>query len=815
MIGVPGMSAGNAWYDSAAQRVTPQNPVTQGPLIGYLTLDSEIGVANANAYTFVFTPYNASDTGQYAVVDSCAVTATSNCAIVVGKQIQFQLTGQGPDATEHVTWLHECDPQPGVNGLNVMILDRVTLFPLNCTTVTSTSALQQVLQFSTPPIAPTEGTHEQLQSAYFNDRVVVVIQSVGTLLPLPACFPNPNVNPPVLCPNLTPVSPTISYADDPTLRLIDQLGGTPETFATAIGAPATGATLPGAYPYALIGVASNLPWHGKGVESSPLITPGQPCFIQISPIPPCEITPLHPGHVRAALSRDRMARYTPQGGDQTGTANLDLYPITFQNTVPWPYSADDPNGSAATETAIAFIAGSVGIGPDFCDIRSDYTTGNISSWTALTSSIPTSAPSSWPETSCSSAYKTTTVPSNYGAIVTQLTNEFKWVDAVNKLIVNLKTPFVSTQGSTIVDVQNVATQIYGTVKPQPPASTNVSFGWLDIFDGVMGVLSLASDLPGAAVFGMLQAGGDLAGALIENYAGSDASGGPGSQAYKIHVEAQNLATQLTNQTTQHIAALGLLNNILATDAGKLLAAGSQLMGNGDWEWSSLATNNAITFLNATTVQSSYSALLPPTWLMWNLKPNFINGPSSVPQNTPQTSSGDQTTWYCCATADSCFAPPYRDAVTANLSANPPTYGNLFYSRFQMTTAGSAETSTNEVWSFSQYPTSTEVPGPQRATSLTNDIFGSGSDPSTNLTQGAAYPPAWYRSTYNPPGVFTCTAFPNFGPVLFAEPPHSRHRRYRRRRLGRNKRTRRKANRATAPPELRQGRRGREQQLADR
>jgi hypothetical protein len=386
VIGVSGMSAGNAWYDSAVQRET-----TQGPLIGYLTPSSELGVDGVDAYTFVFTPYNATDTGQYAVVDSCAVTATSNCAIVVGKQIQFQ-QNQG-SITEQVTWLHECDPQQGVNGLNLMVLDRVTLAPLTCTTVTSTSALEQALQFSTGPTSPTEGGHEQFQSPlYFSDRVVVVIQSVGTLAPLPPCFPTTQ-NP---CPAPPPVSPTpISYANDPSLRLIDQLGGTPETFALAIGAPASGTTATGAYPYALIGVASNLPWHGKGVESSPLIKPGQPCFI--SQGSSCVTTTLSPGHVRAALSRDRMARYTPQAGDSTGTGNLDLYPIIYQNTVPWPYSKDDPtNGSPATVAAIAYIAGVIGIGPDFCDIRSDYSTTNIKSWTALISLIPASAPSSWP-----------------------------------------------------------------------------------------------------------------------------------------------------------------------------------------------------------------------------------------------------------------------------------------------------------------------------------------------------------------------------------------------------------------------------------
>ena len=235
VIGVPGMSAGNAWYDSAAQR--GGGTQSQGPLIGYLTASSDVGVSNASAYTFVFKPYNATDTGQYAVVDSCAVTQKSNCAILVGKQIQFQ-QNQG-NTTEQATWLYECDPQPGVNGLNLMVLDRVTLTPLTCTTVTSTSALQQALQFSTGPTSPTEGAHEQQQGTpYFSDRVVVVIQSVGTLTPLPGCFPTTQ-NP--TCPGLpTPVSPTpISYANDPTLRLIDQLGGTPETFATSIGAPAS------------------------------------------------------------------------------------------------------------------------------------------------------------------------------------------------------------------------------------------------------------------------------------------------------------------------------------------------------------------------------------------------------------------------------------------------------------------------------------------------------------------------------------------------------------------------------------------------
>jgi hypothetical protein len=219
--------------------------------------------------------------------------------------------------------------------------------------------------------------------------------------------------------------------------------------------------------------------------------------------------------------------------------------------------------------------------------------------------------------------------------VSQLKNEFQWVDAVNALIGNLQAPFEQNETNTIVDVQNIATQIYGTVKPQPPSSTNVSFGWLNIFDGVMDVLSAVPGLPGAAVFGLLGAGGDLAGALVQNYAGSSASGGPGSPAYKIHVEAVNLSTQLANQTQQYMSALGLLGIILVSDAGKLLAVGSQVLGNADWEWTNETTKNAVTFLNATTgpvllqrAAAAYLVAMEPQAQL-HKRPDQLRGPDDL------------------------------------------------------------------------------------------------------------------------------------------------------------------------------------------
>jgi hypothetical protein len=759
VIGVPGMSVGNAFYDSAVQRGTPQ-----GTLIGYFTNDSEVGVANATAYTFVFAPYSATDAGQYAVVDSCAVTATSNCAIGVGEQLQFQQDSGGGLTEMPATWLHECDPQPGVNGLNLMVLDRVTLAPLQCTTVTSTMDLWNAIEFFiSEPLSPTNGAHEQYQSPLFiSDRVVVVIQSVGNLTP---CVPTQPPTPPNPCPIPNPVSPTpISYANDPTLRLIDQLGGTPETFATTIGAPASGTTLPGAYPYALIGVAGNLPWHGKGTESSPLISAGQPCFISLGA--PCVLNASVPGHVRVALSRDRMARYTPQAGDSTGVANFDLYPVIYQNPTPWPYSAaDTTNGNASTVAAIGYIAGVLMLGPGYCDIRSAYVNSSTTTWSGLLSgnTTATTPPSSWPtstvENACyQSSWATTPVPSNYANIVSQLDNEFVWVDEVNGFFTQMQDLF-TPGNSNYVSTQAIATQIYNTVKPNPKAGVN--YGWLNVVDGAMDILAVISG-PLDPAFGLLAGIGDLSSALLANSSSSGASGGPGSQAYQIHVEATNLENQLADQSAQYYYALGNVSTILVEDAGKLQVVGSQLFGNTDWEWTKSKTGTANNYLSATATQSAYSALLPPSWLMWNLKPSFANS-----QNGTQTSSANQATWGCLFNS-----PPFANAVTYNSSTNPITFGNNFYSRFQMDTTGSAETSTTEAWSFAGYGTSSSAVGSLPTTSLTNDIFATITDSTNGVVQGAAYPPAWYRSTFNPPGVFTCTFDQSGNRWYLALPPYS-------------------------------------------
>jgi hypothetical protein len=728
MIGVPGMSAGNAWYNDAGQQeaTTP----TTGPLIGYLTPGvtvpppGSVVLPTVGAYSFVF------GADQYVVVDSCVSGGPSACVIGVGYNEQ-----QG-------TWQDTCAPEPGVpNGLNVMVLDRLTLKKLVCETVAKTTGLVNAIYGSdtdyqivevpngTPSIPPTgapdpiplhaqEGNNAGgTQGGWLTDQVVVVIESVGTGM--------------------------ITYADDAALQLIDQLGGTPETFAAAITQ---------GQPYALIGVASNLPWHGRGIESSPVINS------------------LEPGQSRGVLSKDRVARYTPQADDPTGLANLELSQIVYQNPTPWPYTYDE-SSTASTDSpatqqqvvagytaAIAYIADSLSVG--YCDIRSGYPDTNIT-WSLYVStsvsypqnsstSPPSSAKSTNPNT-CSSYYSSYTSTANpnytsfpdqgtFSSILSQLQTEFGYVTGVRTLIANLESPFTYDEAANDNLVATVATNVYNSVNP--PTSSEVNLFWLNLFDGVMGVLSETS-IPDASVFGLVGDSGALAALLIGN--SSTASGGPGSSANNILTEAEQLSGQLNNQYQAHIDALGQLENILVGDYGKLQTVGQDLTTPA-WTWNGTTTTaNAATALGATTVQAVYSALLPPTWQVYSLKPDLVTEFSSANVATFQCS-------YEQCTAFGCNPPSLFTPFSGALSANQ------FQSRIQMTTSGSVETSNLEVWTFGfvdggSFTHGGDISPPVTlpSTSLTTTLF-------STITAGgaAAYPPAWYRQTYNPPSHVVCS-----------------------------------------------------------
>jgi hypothetical protein len=377
VIGVPGMVTGSGWYDDALQRGT-----TEGALIGYLTPGENV-TANPyeNAYTFVF------GADQFVTVDTCASGGPSACVISVGSQTFA--------------------PQ-GTNGINVVLLDRVTLKLIAHQTVTSTSSLENLLHSLTPSSA--SGHFFSGTSGFLSDRVVVLMQSVGSG-------------------KLTFDSATA------LLQTIDQLGGTPETFGPAITQ---------GQPYALVGVAGNLPWHGRGIESSPVISQAMGQSMSFT----------QPGHSRGELARDRRGRYTPMAGDPVGGSNLELFPIVFQDPTPWPYAGN---------CAIPYFAAQMGIGVAYPDVRSAYQNSNFDITTLHPDRV------AYPGTL---ANYCTTVPTQaeFDAIQTQLETETDSVSDVRTFITNLSSPFDETQSSNTVIVAQIADDIYQSVKP--PSNAN-------------------------------------------------------------------------------------------------------------------------------------------------------------------------------------------------------------------------------------------------------------------------------------------------------------------------------------------------------
>ena len=74
-----------------------------------------------------------------------------------------------------------------------------------------------------------------------------------------------------------------------------------------------------------------------------------------------------------------------------------------------------------------------------------------------------------------------------------------------------------------------------------------------------------------------------------------------------------------------------------TDAGKLQTVGVSVGTDPAWSWSEGSTlSESITALNASSRASSYAALLPPTWGVWNLK--------GYGQSPP--TANDVKTYYC-------------------------------------------------------------------------------------------------------------------------------------------------------------------------
>ena len=682
VIGVPGMSFGSAWYNDAQQ-----DPASGGALVGYLTpsiiINQNEVINSGNAYTFAFPD-------QYVIVDTCApVPQGSGCVIDVNGQTYPPLNG--------IT-----------NGMTVVVLDRVTLAPLAYNTVTNTADLYNTIY-----------TTNKWSSGHFffgpynatnpiSDRVIVLLQSVGN--------------------GILSISP-LGSKDYGTalLQVIDQLGGTPETFGNCmqVGNPPAFGTYPpatqlyGGYcrqsagpgPYALVGVAGKLPWHGKGIESSPVISDTLGCT---------DSTCLYPGRSRGVLSRDRFGRYTPTTFDPQGTAILDLASIIYQAPQQWP-NAD----SCAIQWIYEGLQQQGGINnPSQPLIRSSYVTDptnliwNYNTTVAYPNPLPAGycpADNPFPDSD------------TYNSIMQELQVEFRWVQHTTAFLNSIATVFGSTQSGSTTQVASIAGDIYNTIKPP---TENTSVPWQSIADLSFAIIGTAEPET-QGVLGIMAASITI---------GTDAtSQSPTSNPTKQFIAQTNqVATTLDRQTKAYLWTLtNVLRPILYSDYGKLSIVGQNVFTQA-WPWNSSIAQIAASAVSATTTQAVYSALLPSAWPMVELKPDFIT----------QFQSADLTKFICWHPDDG--STQYQnDAFGHALIQNQLL--SLFQLQLTHSGTNSLETANYEAWTWADYDIYSSFTARPTDTTFYNALFLSPVD----AAGAGAYPPAWYRSTYNPPDFVRC------------------------------------------------------------
>lgn len=641
LLGVPGMAAGQAWRATAVQGGTDL-----GRLKGDLVSGTPTETGGVSSYVVV-----AGD-DQYTQVQTCAnLPGVGDCVIVVGDQTFA--------------------PTPGVNGWNVVVLDRTTLQPLNHQTITAGSQLGSAMVGHTPFGTGRSMTPPDLIS----DQQVVIVQSVGT------------------------GQLSTANAD---LQMLDQYGGTPELAV---------ASMTDGKPYALVGVADSLPWHGTAVESSPLAGARQN------------------GRLVADLARGRdwlvhPISGDPQGGDPDSGINLGLYPVIYQDPTDWPYAGDP---------SVAVIGNYLTIHPD---VRSSYPNtnedfgslaGRLAAW-----DCPSDPPTPGDPASCGA---------NFEAVKQQLLAEFGWVENTRALATNLSTPFAASSTVEELNIQDVYTAIANSIPKPPPPTANSSFDFLGMF---VDVSSLASSIAAVAeigdsgaALGLLSAAGEMA-----TYAQTDATGN--SRAV-IHGQIQEIEKQLATSQQGYLDSLDRLAGIIVSDYGKLHTVGVATGTDDAWSWQEGSSlQDSYTAINASTIAQSYASMLPLAWPVWNLKPDYET----------QLSSADLTTYKCGGNA------LWAQALPGNVmpAADGTNQSGVVW----------------ENWTFSLINKSTFMAGDTyNATTLpTVDLTQQLTSTNSGPIDGGGFQnqAQWLRRTYNPPSRTECGDQHGVTTELFAGDP---------------------------------------------
>ena len=661
VIGIPGMPAGQAWRETAAQ-----NQTADGRITGYLT-PGTLSTGGSGKYTVVNGP------APYVPVNTCT---GDGCAVQVGDQPY----PADPDVT---------------NGFHVVVLDRTTLTEITNQTVTTTDALLSAIQ--NPLVNPAVG--HAVVAGYpavipptplLTDQRLVIIQSVGNG-------------------HLTGSAGAVQNL----VREIDQLGGTPEYFR-----PSLTATPTSHYRYALVGAATDLPWHAvTSLESSTAMThPGY--------IPGTDGQPT--GQIDGVVQRDRDGLYTPSAGDTVGTTNVDLYPIIYQPAQAWP-DADDT-------TNLKYIADNIGL-PGYPAVRPAYTNALLKgSWPNYSRKLEgLTCPPTPPQSGACDA-------SSFEAVKTELLAEFGWVTKAYDLVGELRSPY--SQATPLgFNVQTIANAVKGSL-PVPNGATATA-RWQQIFGAVMTtaefVASVAGQGKAAAVFGLVGAAVTMADQTMQT-----PSGGP---ADDVTAAAGNLGAQLGYQQTATYQWLNNLQDILLSDYGKLSAVGTaiQEQENG-WEWTGQTTNFLIDAVNGNARAAAYSALVPVAWPTYNLTARTPPG---------NTNPNDVKNFYCSEWTYIQGSTGIHYTVITNQTFGAALAPNQFHATTYNPSTGNSAL-INQVWTFATvrgFADKSKAEASMPTTDLTGNIYGSNA---TSTSVGAfQYQASWWRSTYNPPSRVAC------------------------------------------------------------
>jgi hypothetical protein len=449
--------------------------------------------------------------------------------------------------------------------------------------------------------------------------------------------------------------------------------------------------------YALIGAMTNPPWHATdALESSTIMGSGTAAG---GPT----------GDITGIIQRNRENLYTPATGDVTYNTNTTLATLMYQSQSPWPL--------ADQTQLLAYFANNLGMSA-YPDIRSAYPNRLISFESKLTqlNVVP-----------CSSVYGNFCSDPNFTKMKSQLHAEFTGVVAVRNLIEALRAPYTDNNNAAAFDVEEVTQAVRASI-PQVNGSSETTMKWLKIFSNLSSIAGIVANAtpasPFAAVFGLAAEAAGLTTNLM-----AQAKGDP---AESVQARADQLGPQMAKLQTSYLQGIYRLEKLLVTDGIKLQTVGSKVGSDPAWHWTSETTIDVSVALSGNTRGSAYTALVPLAWGGYILKP----GPT-------ETTTTDVKAYVCNQQGGKGPVTPFANALPSNQFLGAVALNNSGDPIYQ-------------VWTLANLPRWTDTTTSTKAnmpnTPLTNNIYG----PTSTGPSGAyQWAPAWWRSTYNPPGYTIC------------------------------------------------------------